>query len=159
VIQISSILAPTDFSTHSARAVRYACQLAERLNAPLHLLHVLSEIVPAGPDPLLMPVMPPQFYKENEERALATLEQLPEPTWEKPSEVIRAVRWGSPVDTIVSYAIDHRIGMIVIATHGRSGLSHVLLGSVAEHIVRDSPCPVLTIRDNSRTPMPPAPSS
>ena len=70
MIEISSILAPTDFSTHSERAVRYACQLAERLIAPLHLLHVLSEIVPAGPDPLLMPVMPPQFYKENEDRAL-----------------------------------------------------------------------------------------
>ena len=79
MIEISSILAPTDFSTHSERAVRYACQLAERLNAPLHLLHVLSEIVPAGPDPLLMPVMPPQFYKENEDRALATLEHLPDP--------------------------------------------------------------------------------
>jgi nucleotide-binding universal stress UspA family protein len=149
VIEISSILAPTDFSAHSARAVRYACQLAERLNAPLHLLHVLSEIVPAGPDPLLMPVMPPQFYKENEERALATLEHLPDSTWESPPTVIRSVRWGSPVDSIVSYAIDHKIGMVVIATHGRTGLSHVILGSVAEHIVRDAPCPVLTIRDNS----------
>ena len=84
MIEISSILAPTDFSTHSERAVRYACQLAERLNAPLHLLHVLSEIVPAGPDPLLMPVMPPQFYKENEDRAVETLSRLPDPTWEKP---------------------------------------------------------------------------
>ena len=60
--------------------------------------------------------------------------------------MVRAVRWGSPVDTIVSSAVDHRIGMIVIATHGRTGLSHVFLGSVAEHIVRDAPCPVLTIR-------------
>jgi nucleotide-binding universal stress UspA family protein len=151
VIEISSILAPSDFSTHSERAVQYACQLAERLYTPLHLLHVLSEIVPAGPDPLLMPVMPPQFYKENEDRALATLDRLPDPTWGKPQTVIRAVRWGSPVDSIVSYAIDHRVGMIVIATHGRTGLSHVLLGSVAEHIVREAPCPVLTIRDNRRT--------
>jgi nucleotide-binding universal stress UspA family protein len=151
VIEISSILAPTDFSTHSARALRYACQLAERLGAPLHLLHVLSEIVPAGPDPLLIPVMPAQFYTENEDRAHATLEQLPDPSWEKPPSIVRAVRWGSPVDSIVSYALEQRIGMIVIATHGRTGLSHVLLGSVAEHIVREAPCPVLTIRDNSRS--------
>ncbi len=150
MIEISSILAPTDFSSHSERAVWYACQLAERLNAPLHLLHVLSEIVPAGPDPLLMPVMPPQFYKENEDRALVTLEQLPHPDWGKPPSVLRSVRWGSPVDSIVSYAIDYKIGMLVIATHGRTGLSHVLLGSVAEHIVREAPCPVLTIRENSR---------
>jgi nucleotide-binding universal stress UspA family protein len=150
VIQINSILAPTDFSTHSKLAVRYACQLAERLNAALHLLHVLSEIVPAAPDPLLMPVMPPQFYKETEDRAAATLEQLPESGWEEPPSIVRAVRWGSPVDAIVSYAIDHKLSMIVIATHGRAGLSHVLLGSVAERIVRESPCPVLTIRENSR---------
>ena len=151
MIEISSILAPTDFSSHSERALRYACQLAERLGAPLHLLHVLSEIVPASPDPLLMPVMPPQFYKENEDRARATLDQLPDPSWEKPPSVVRAVRWGSPVDSILSYALDQRIGMIVIATHGRTGLSHVLLGSVAEHIVREAPCPVLTIRDNARS--------
>jgi len=150
VIEISSILAPTDFSTHSEQAVRYACQLAERLDAPLHLLHVLSDVVPAGPDPLLMPVMPPQYYTENEDHASAALEQLPDPAWEKPPSVIRAVRWGSPVDMIVSYAIEHRIGMIVIATHGRTGLRHVLLGSVAEHIVREAPCPVLCIRENAR---------
>src|SRR5271165_1848244 len=122
MIEISSILAPTDFSTHSERALRYACQLGERLNAPLHLLHVLSEIVPAGPDPLLVPVMPPQYYQETEERALATLERLPDPTWEKPPSVVRTVRWGSAVEMIVSYAIDKKIGMIVIATHGRTGL-------------------------------------
>ena len=58
VIEIKTILAPTDFSAHSEHAVRYACRLAERLGSELHLLHVLSEILPAGPDPLLMPVMP-----------------------------------------------------------------------------------------------------
>ena len=52
MIEIRSILAPTDFSAHSEQAVRYACGLAERLGAELHLLHVLSEILPAGPDPL-----------------------------------------------------------------------------------------------------------
>ena len=69
MIEIRSILAPTDFSAHSEKAVRYACGLAERLGAELHLVHILSEIVPAGPDPLLMPVMPPEYYEENEERA------------------------------------------------------------------------------------------
>ena len=64
-----------------------------------------------------------------------------------PRSVVTAVRWGSPVESIVSYAVDHRIDLIIIATHGRTGLSHVLLGSVAERIVREAPCPVLTIRD------------
>ena len=75
VIEIRTILAPTDFSPHAENAVRYACGLAERLGAELHLLHVLSEIVPAGPDPLLTPVLPPEYYRESEEQsreALAT---------------------------------------------------------------------------------------
>jgi nucleotide-binding universal stress UspA family protein len=61
--------------------------------------------------------------------------------------VVTAVRWGSPVESIVAYAIDQHIDLIVIATHGRTGLSHVLLGSVAERIVREAPCPVLTLRE------------
>jgi len=152
VIEIKSILAPTDFSTHSQWAVRYACGLAERFGSALHLLHILSEILPAGPDPLLMPVMPAQFYKENEDRAHDTLSHLLDPAWGKPASVFTTVQWGSPVESIVSYANEHRIDLITIATHGRTGLSHVLLGSVAEHIVREAPCPVLTIRDGKRQP-------
>ena len=150
MIEIRSILAPTDFSAHSEQAVRYACRLAERLGAELHLLHVLSEILPAGPDPLLMPVMPPEYYKENEDRARETLGRLLDPAWGKPARSSSSVRWGSPVESIVSYADDHQIDLVVIATHGRTGLSHVLLGSVAERIVREAPCPVLTIRDRHR---------
>jgi universal stress protein A len=146
VIEIGSILAPTDFSAHSEQAVRYACGLAERLGTELHLLHVLSEILPAGPDPLLMPVMPPEYYEENEERARETLGRLLQPAWGSPRSVVTAVRWGSPVEAIVAYAVDLKVDLIVIATHGRTGLSHVLLGSVAERIVREAPCPVLTIR-------------
>jgi universal stress protein A len=155
LIEIKSILAPTDFSTHSERAVKYACRLAERLGSTLHLLHVLSEILPAGPDPLLLPVMPPQYYEENEARARETLDRLFSPDWGKPASVLTAVRWGSPVESIVSYALDHHIDLIIVATHGRTGLSHVVLGSVAERIIREAPCPVLTIRDSNRA-RPPA---
>lgn len=146
MIEIRTILAPTDFSAHSERAVRYACGLASRLGAELHLLHVLSEILPAGPDPMMMPVMPPEYYEENEQRARETLDHLLQPDWDAPGSAVKTVRWGSPVEGIVDYAADHNIDLLVIATHGRTGLSHVLLGSVAERIVRESPCPVLTIR-------------
>lgn len=146
MLEIRTILAPSDFSPHSERAVRYACGLAERLGSELHVLHVLSEIVPAGPDPLLMPVMPPEYYQENEDRSRETLSKLVQPDWGKPHSLVTAVRWGSPVEAISAYADDHKIELIVIATHGRTGFSHVLLGSVAERIVREAPCPVLTIR-------------
>ncbi len=147
MFEIASILAPTDFSTHSERAVQYACRLAERLGSSLHLLHVLSEILPAGPDPLLMPVMPAEYYADNEARAKETLDRLRDPGWGEPAKVVTVVRWGSPVEAIVAYALEQKIDLITVATHGRTGLKHVLLGSVAEQIVRQAPCPVLTIRD------------
>jgi nucleotide-binding universal stress UspA family protein len=151
VIDIKSVLAPTDFSSHSEKAVRFACSLAERFEAELHLVHVLSEIIPAGPDPLLMPVMPPQFYEESEARARETLKRLLQPSWGKPASITTAIRWGSPVEAIVDYCKEMAIDLLVIATHGRTGLSHVLLGSVAERIVREACCPVLTIRDIKKT--------
>ena len=85
MIEIKRILAPTDFSSHAekARAVRLFAGRA--VGAELHLLHVLSEIIPAGPDPLLMPVMPPQFYEESEARARETLKHLLQPAWGKPA--------------------------------------------------------------------------
>jgi nucleotide-binding universal stress UspA family protein len=146
VFQIRKILAPTDFSAHAENAVRYACGLAERLDAVLHLLHVLSEVVPTGPDPLLTPVLPPEFYQEAEGQSREELGKLLQPSWGAPRAVKVAVRWDSPVEGIASYAREEAVELIVIATHGRTGLSHVLLGSVAERIVREAPCPVLTIR-------------
>lgn len=148
MIQIERILAPTDFSVHAEHALRYACGLAERLGADLLVLHVLSEIVPTGPDPLLMPVMPPQFYQDDEDRASRSLQKVLDPAWGKPRSVSTAVRWGTPAEAIVDFAAEQTADLVVISTHGRSGLSHVLLGSVAERIVREAPCPVLTIRDH-----------
>ena len=152
MIELRRILAPTDFSEHAAKAVRYACRLAERLDSELHLLHVLSDVVPAGPDPMLAPVLPPEYYKETEEASRIALAQLVEPSWGHPRHFEAVVRWGGPVEGIVEYAAEAQIDLIVIATHGRTGLSHVLLGSVAERIVREAPCPVLTIRDRAHAP-------
>jgi universal stress protein A len=146
LLEIGSILAPTDFSAHSELAVKYACGLAERLGSTLHLLNVLSELLPTGPDPLLMPVMPPEYYTEIEDRSRESLSRFLDSSWGEPASVIRAVRWGSPVEAIASYAVEQHISLIVISTHGRTGFGHVILGSVAERIVREAPCPVLTIR-------------
>jgi universal stress protein A len=159
VIEIRSILVPTDFSEHSQTAVRYACALAERLGAGLHLLHVLSDIMPVGPDPMLAPVMPPEYFRETEAASMEALGRLLDPSWGKPASVESSVRWGSAVDVIVDHATTHPTDLIVISTHGRTGLSHVLLGSVAERIVREAPCPVLTIRDRGPHAKPPAHSA
>lgn len=146
MLEIRQILAPTDFSRHAEAAVRYACRLAERLGASLHLLHVLPDVVPVGPDPMLAPSMPPDYYTETETQSLDALAKAVDPSWGHVAAVQTAVRWGGAVEGIVGYAADQGIDLIVIATHGRTGLSHVLLGSVAERIVREAPCPVLSIR-------------
>jgi universal stress protein A len=147
VIQIRTILAPTDFSPHADAALRYACGLAEKFGATLHLLHVLNDVVPVGPDPMLAPVMPPEYYRESEQASHDALKTLLDPSWGRLCAVETTVCWGTPVDSIIDHAKRRGIDLIVIATHGRTGLSHVLLGSVAERIVREAPCPVLTIRD------------
>ena len=146
MIMIRTILAPTDFSTHANEAVRYACGLALKLDATLYLLNVLPDIVPAEPDLMLAPSLPPEFYQQSEDQASNQLRGLIDPTWGTPKEVRVDVRWGGAVEGIVDYASDRQIDLIVIASHGRTGLRHALLGSVAERIVREAPCPVLTIR-------------
>jgi nucleotide-binding universal stress UspA family protein len=147
---IQRILAPTDFSKHAEVAVRAACELAQQLGAELHLLHVLADlVVPAGPDPMLVAGMPPEYYAEAEEQAKQTLSAMPPAEYCRPPAVHRATRWGEAVDQIIAYAAEHAIDLIVTSTHGRTGLSHILLGSVAERIVREAPCPVLTIRQRS----------
>jgi universal stress protein A len=149
MLAIRSILAPTDFSPHAAAAVRYACGMAERLGATLHLLHILPDMVPASPDPMLAPALPPEYFSTAEGNASDALGHLLDPSWGRPPSVETAVRWGSAVEGIVDYAADRAIDLVVIATHGRTGLRHVLLGSVAERIVREAPCPVLTVRERA----------
>lgn len=149
MIEIRTILAPTDFSAHAAASVRYACALAEKFGAALHLLHVLNEVVPVGPDPMLAPVFVPDFYRESEAAARQALGTVLAPGWGRPASVETFIRWGTPVEAVIDHAAKHAIDLVVIATHGRTGLSHILLGSVAERIVREAPCPVLTIRDRT----------
>ena len=147
-VAVSHILVPVDFSPHSDLALRYAAELASRLEASVELLHVVddptatgtstSEVpVPDLPDPLKNVIAAAEGQLEDR-RAVAG-----------PSRVrttIR-VRTGRPVETITNYA--HAVGsnLIVMGTHGRSGLAQRCMGSVAEHVVRHASCPVVTVRD------------
>ncbi len=92
-------------------------------------------------------VLPAEYYQETERVATAAIGKLIDPSWDHPAGIVSKIAWGTPVEVVVDYAAEHAIDLIVIATHGRTGLSHVFLGSVAERIVREAPCPVLTIRD------------
>jgi universal stress protein A len=143
------ILAPTDFSKHSKAAVRYAVVLAKLFGAPLHLIHVLNPVMPVMPDGMIGTALPPDYYRDLEAESQAALQRVIDPSWDYAPSVTRAVLWGDAVGQIIDYATEHQVGTIVIATHGRTGLSHLLLGSVAERIVREAPCSVMIARDRS----------
>ena len=144
-IQLKRILLPTDFSQHSATAANYACELATRFDAELHLLHTL-EIHPSLTPEFGMGLVLPKYVSESRSAAEKLLAGSLDSQWTPGRTVIRAVVEGSPRVEIIRYAREHDIDLIVLSTHGRTGLPHVILGSVAENVVRTAPCPVLTVR-------------
>jgi universal stress protein A len=146
VIQLNRILVPTDFSDYSRAALGYGCALAEKFGAELHLLHVLQDLVGLVPEPGLAFPPPGDYMRELQASAERALDELPGPLAPDGLSIERATRQGPPFVEIVRYAREAEIDLIVLGTHGRTGLAHMLLGSVAEKVIRKAPCPVLTVR-------------
>mgnify|MGYP002624830647 CR=1 FL=1 len=144
MINLKRILAPTDFSQYSRQAMKYACAFAEQFGAELHLL--LQDLVAMVPEPGLAFPPPGDYMQELKSSAERSLSTIPDSDWCAGKKVVRSVRQGPPFLEVVRYAKENQIDLIVLGTHGRTGLSHVLLGSVAEKVVRKAPCPVLTVR-------------
>lgn len=146
MIQLDKILFPTDFSDSSNNALLYAVSLAEEYKAKLFLLHVIEDISNAAYFDMLTAPPLDDMYGEMEKQAW---EQLNASIPEKKREVIKwepLVHRGMPALEIVHTAEELEVGLIVLGTHGRSGLKHMIFGSVAEKVVRMAPCPVLTVR-------------
>ncbi|HEY7501451.1 MAG TPA: universal stress protein [Vicinamibacterales bacterium] len=124
---ITNVVAPIDFSEPSKRTARYAAGLARRLGASLHLVHVLDE---------------ERLYQETRMQlaALGATLQMPK------RRLSVEVRTGPVAESITQAAIDYGADLVVMATHGRTGLSHLLMGSVAERVIRTARCPVLVVR-------------
>ncbi|HQX52515.1 MAG TPA: universal stress protein [Planctomycetaceae bacterium] len=147
MIKLDKILVPTDFSDFSQPAVQYGCALAARFGAELHLLHVVPDPAMLVPEAAAFSVESMQAQSETMVKdAEATLKKYPLDGWENEKPVVRAVRVGAAFMEIIDYAREQEMDLVVIGTHGRSGLMHVLMGSVAERIVRKAPCPVLTVK-------------
>lgn len=143
---IQKIVVPIDFSDASKHAAQYAAALARRLDASLHLVHVL--------EPSEMVTGTFEFYGG------PSAEYLDRLYWSKRSQLIAVsasldgdvrvtneVRHGTPAESIRDAAVDYGADLVIMSTHGRSGLSHLLMGSVAEQVIRTARCPVLVIRD------------
>jgi universal stress protein A len=146
MIKLQRILLPTDFSEFSAAARMYACAFADQFQAELHVLHVIQDLAPLVPEPGAALAPPLDYLRELELNAQAMLERALDAQWSVGKRIVKAVRQGPPFLEIIRYAQETNIDLIVIGTHGRSGLAHMLMGSVAEKVVRKSPCPVLTVR-------------
>lgn len=142
---IRRVVVPVDFSPSSQQAVDYAVDLARQYGAELHLLHVLLDLdaIAAEPGVAFAPVdeWMPQLVKLAEKK-LADLKA----SVSSGLTTVTAVRDGSPGSEVVRYATDVKADLIVMSTHGRTGLKHILLGSVAENVIRHAACPVLVVR-------------
>jgi nucleotide-binding universal stress UspA family protein len=142
---IQKILVPIDFSPHAAEATAWAADLARRYDASLTLLHVLQPVAMALPEGyVLMSANALSDLMTELDRALARARKDVEAT-ERISPETKLVQ-GAPFAEIVQFARDGGFDLIVMGTHGRTGLKHALLGSVTEKVVRKAPCPVLTVR-------------
>jgi nucleotide-binding universal stress UspA family protein len=144
-MKFQRILFPTDFSELSRTAENCACELAKQFGAELHVLHVLQDFFLSVPQTAAALLIPPQVLQDVVNSAEAEIQKVPSPARAGELKVVRVVRIGSTYDAIVAYAQESNIDLIVIGTHGRTGLRHMLLGSVAERVVQHAKCAVLTV--------------
>ena len=147
MITLRNILVATDFSEPSDAALTYGRALARNFGATLHVVHVVGNVptVVYGAEAYALSM--PELQQEIEDSARKQLAALlidndPQPMPKR--EVVIAS--DSPAAAIVDYAARERIDLIVVGTHGRGAVAHLLMGSVAERVVRTAPCPVLTVR-------------
>jgi nucleotide-binding universal stress UspA family protein len=142
-LRIRCIVSPVDFSDPSREALRFAGRLAEQFNSTIHLVYVMESLRKLRHAHAVPTTIDTSQVREALKQKLAELanDQIAELV-----PVYHDVRTGKAVEEIMGLAVDAGADMIVIATHGRTGLKHVVLGSVAERIVREAPCPVLVVR-------------
>ena len=147
---IKTILHPTDFSESSKYAMTYAISFAEEFQAKLVILHVIEEISSALYFDMLQAPPLTQLMVNIEKQAKQALDDVlpPELRGKLPAEYI--LRKGVPFVEILNCASQVKADMIVLGTHGRTGLKHALFGSVAEKVVRKAACPVLSVRHPSQ---------
>jgi len=145
----SKILVPVDFSEFTDDIIKYATEIAQKFGSVIHLVHVIPnmgyfapyESFMAAENMVTVQKGVEAEVRQNLQEVAGRISGIP---------VIRAVRTGVSFIEIVDYVRSEKIDLVIMATHGRGGLEHIIIGSVAEKVVRRSPCPVLTIRPAQR---------
>jgi universal stress protein A len=138
----TNILVPIDFSPCAERALEYACELAAKLGAKVHVVNAIGNAVPE-----LSVALTDQMLASLRHSNAAVLDKLLEPRRGDVAFGELRVVDDDPRDAILKAAAAVHADLIVIGTHGRRGLSRMLLGSVTEDVVRRAPCPVLAVRE------------
>lgn len=147
MIALKTILVPTDFGEAADAALTYARALARNFNASIDVLHVVESVAARMPASEMYVGVSPDVQAEVEAAARRQLDERlvdndPNPLAVRPVVIASS----APAHTIVQYAKEMDINLIVMGTHGRGPMAHLLMGSVAEKVVRVAPCPVLVVR-------------
>jgi universal stress protein A len=142
-----SILVPTDFSKFSDRAVQQAADIAEQNNAKVFLLHVVDKLQQCAIDYCIPLETMMRVQSDSEKEASKKMqEEVDKIVKAKKIDVVFDVKSGIPYEEILKEQQERKADLIVIASHGRTGLLKSLIGSVAERVMREAKCPVLLVR-------------
>lgn len=145
-ISIHKTLVPIDFSDYSKNSLRYAVNFAEKFNSEIILLYVVEPIL-YPTDLTLGQIVLPSIDIDLEARAREELEKLVNTEIRPEQKVKTLIKSGKPYIEIIETAKDEDVDLIIISTHGHSGIEQVLFGSTTDKVVRKAPCPVLTLRE------------
>jgi nucleotide-binding universal stress UspA family protein len=143
-INVRRILVPIDFSDHADAVVEWATHLAEEHDSDIILLHVYH--LPVEFQQVEGAYLPADFWTSVKDEAKASLSRYAERIAKQGLEVEEIVREGYPATVIEEEAVRQQADLIVIGSRGRTGVKHLLLGSIAERVVQKAPCPVLTVK-------------
>jgi len=147
---LKHILWPTDFSTLSLEAAGFVRWLCQTCDAALHVIHVVPPPT-ACAVAVALPAEVPLSYSEPEllDACRRRLEEVVRAHFADLRDVTREVLHGNPWPVICEYAQQAQVDLVVVSTHGRTGLTHMVIGSTAERIVQHAPCPVLVVKSRS----------
>ena len=144
-MEIKKILFATDFSEGSSSSLPYAVSIAKQYGAKLYFVHVIYDVMKTS-GWYVPHVSMDELYKDMEKNAKAQLEKSFIEEIRGYKDVEHVVLKGTPYEEISRFAEENKIDLIVIGTHGKTGLDRMLFGSTAEQVVRHAPCPVITVR-------------
>lgn len=145
MVTFKEIVVPTDFSEHSLRAIDYSVEIADKFASHLTLVYVVEPLLQAT-DLTWTTVDFEELNKAHRASAENQMKEIVDQRVPKGAAVGTAILFGKPSVEILKYARDENADLIVMATHGRGALSHILMGSTAERVVRKASCPVLTVK-------------